>query len=142
MDSAGNLFGTTLHGGGSAGCDANGYVGCGTVFELTTTGKETVLHSFWSQPNCADGSGPCARLIKGGKGNLYSTTYYGGIYNGGTVFRVNKKTHQESVLYNFTGGADGANPHGSLVRNGAGQLFGTTMYGGTDSAGTVFALTP
>lgn len=144
MDSAGNLFGTTLHGGGSpfSSCAANGYVGCGTVFELTTTGKETVLHSFCSQPNCIDGSGPCARLIKDGNGNFYSTTYYGGTYNGGAVFVLNKKTHAQSVLYSFTGGADGANPHGSVVRNVAGQLFGTTMYGGTYGEGTVFQLTP
>ncbi len=141
MDSTGNLFGTTLH-GGSTGCNANGYVGCGTVFELSTTGHETVLYSFCSQANCTDGSGPCARLIKDGKGNFYSTTYVGGTYNGGTIFILNKKTHEESVLYSFTGGADGANPHGSLVRNGVGELFGTTMYGGTYGAGTVFKLTP
>jgi uncharacterized repeat protein (TIGR03803 family) len=72
----------------------------------------------------------------------YSTTFYGGTYNGGTVFVLNKKTHEQSVLYSFTGGADGANPHGSLVRNVAGKLFGTTMYGGTYGEGTVFQLTP
>jgi uncharacterized repeat protein (TIGR03803 family) len=144
LDSAGNLFGTTLHGGGStfSGCAANGYVGCGTVFELNTTGKETVLYSFCSQASCTDGAGPCARLIKDGKGNFYSTTYNGGTYNAGTVFTLNKKTHKESVLYSFTNGADGANPHGSLVRNWVGKLFGTTMYGGTYGAGTVFELTP
>jgi uncharacterized repeat protein (TIGR03803 family) len=141
MDSAGNLFGTTLH-GGSTGCDANGYVGCGTVFELSTTGKETVLYRFCSQANCTDGAGPCARLIDY-RGNFYSTTYGGGTSGVGTVFAVNKKTGKETVLHNFAGGtSDGANPHGSLIRNKAGQLFGTTMYGGTYGAGTVFELTP
>jgi uncharacterized repeat protein (TIGR03803 family) len=141
MDRAGNLFGTTLHGGGStfSGCDANGYVGCGTVFELTTTGQETVLYSFTGGN---DGAGPCAGLIKDAKGNFYSTTYGGGTYGAGAVFKLTS-TGSETVLHSFAGGpSDGANPHGSLVRDTAGNIYGTTMYGGGSGYGTVFKLTP
>ena len=123
------VSGTTLHGGTDySGCDGNGYVGCGTVFELATTGNETVLYRFCSEASCKDGAGPCARLIMDGKGNLYSTTYNGGASGVGTVFMVNNKTSKETVLYSFAGGtSDAANPHGSLVRSGAGNLFGTTI---------------
>jgi uncharacterized repeat protein (TIGR03803 family) len=144
MDSAGNLYGTALHGGLiSSVCASNDYVGCGTVFELAASGKQTVLYGFCSQTNCTDGANPNTSLIKDSKGNFYSTTFYGGASGVGTVFVVNKKTLKETVIHSFTGStSDGANPHGSLIRDASGNLFGTTMYGGTYGAGTVFQLIP
>ncbi len=146
VDKAGNLYGTTLHGGGAGdpqGCSSNDYVGCGTIFELTTAGQEKVLYRFCSQANCMDGACPAAALIEDGKGNFYSTTYGGGVLGLGTVFVLEGKTGIETVLHNFSGGpSDGANPHGSLVRSEAGNLYGTTMQGGTSGVGTAFKLTP
>jgi uncharacterized repeat protein (TIGR03803 family) len=139
----GNLYGTTANGGGSPGCNINGYVGCGTVFELTAARQEKVLYTFCSQPNCADGANPDAGLIKDSNGNFYSTTYNGGTLGLGTVFMVNGKTGTETILHSFGGGpSDGANPHGSLIRDKEGNLYGTTMQGGASGAGTVFKLTP
>ena len=141
---SGNLYGTALHGGSPGpGCDSNGYVGCGIVFELTTTGQEKILYRFCSQTNCTDGANPAASLIKDANGNVYSTTYIGGAFGLGTVFVVNGKTGSETVLRSLAGGtSDGANPHGSLVRDNAGNLYGTTMQGGASGAGIVFKLTP
>jgi uncharacterized repeat protein (TIGR03803 family) len=145
----GTLYGTTANGGNSPGCNINGYVGCGTVYELTTKGQKKVLYSFCSQMNCADGANPDAGLVKDSKGNFYSTTYNGGASGLGTVFKVNAKTGNETVLHSFCSGmncADGANPHGSLVRDKAGSLYGTTMHGGSSGCGvgcgTVFKLAP
>jgi len=126
-DAAGNLYGTTYSGG--APCN------CGTVFKLDATGKETVLHSFAG----GDGQGPAAGLIRDAAGNLYGTTQYGGASGGGTVFKLDA-TGKETVLYSFTAGADGALPFSRLVRDAAGNLYGTTYFGDFCNCGTVFKL--
>jgi uncharacterized repeat protein (TIGR03803 family) len=85
MDGAGNLYGTTYSGGSA------GFAGRGVVFRLAPDGTETVLYSFCSQSNCADGSYPEAGLIMDGAGNLYGTTVSGGSTSGagpGVVFMV------------------------------------------------------
>ena len=129
MDSAGNLYGTTF---------AGGMKGDGTVFKLSTTGTETILHSFTG--GSSDGSGPLAGLIIDSAGNLYGTTTSGGTNGDGTVFTVSP-TGTETVLYSFAGGpTDGANPVGNLVMDGAGNLYGTTAYGGANGGGTVFTI--
>ena len=132
QDSAGNLYGTTEYGG------ANGY---GTVFKVATTGKETVLYSFCSQSGCVDGSYPYSGLVRDSAGNLYGTTVDGGANGDGTVFKL-ATTGKETVLYSFcsqSGCVDGAYPFSSLVRDTAGNLYGSTQYGGAnDDAGTVF----
>jgi uncharacterized repeat protein (TIGR03803 family) len=131
-DSAGNLFGTTIQGGAS---------GFGTVFEVNSAGKETVLYSFAGEP---DGSTPYAGLVMDSAGNLYGTTAEGGSYNSGTVFKLDP-TGQETVLYNFCSQdcADGALPYAGLIRDSAGNLYGTTLAGGGSSfEGTVFKLAP
>jgi uncharacterized repeat protein (TIGR03803 family) len=137
-DGAGNLYGTTFL-GGDLTCHAP--YGCGLVFKLDRTGKEIVLHAFKGQ---ADGANPVVGLIRDEKGNLYGAT------NGeadsresdyGTVFKLNF-AGKETVLYRFTGGADGAFPDAGLVRDAAGNLYGTTSLGGAHSWGTVFKLTP
>ena len=125
-DSAGNLYGTT---------EGGGTTGSGTVFKLDTVGNLTILHSFRSTP---DGAGPMASLLLE-HGILYGTTFGGGKTNGGTVFKVNVKTGRETVLYNFTGGADGDSPYAGVITDGNGNLYGTTGGGGI-GAGVVYKL--
>jgi uncharacterized repeat protein (TIGR03803 family) len=128
LDTAGNLYGTTLDGGAS---------GSGTAFKVVPkTKKETVLYSFTGSGG--DGAYPFAGLVRDSSGNLYGVTVAGGTSGYGTVFKV-AKTGKETVLYSFTGGADGGYPiYGYLVRDSAGNLYGTTEIGGTYGYGTVF----
>jgi uncharacterized repeat protein (TIGR03803 family) len=125
-DSAGNLYGTTGLGGAS---------GQGVVFKLDPTGTETVLYSFAGGP---DGALPWAGLIQDSTGNLYGTTVTGGTSGYGVVFKVDT-TDTETVLYSFTGGTDGANPYAGVIRDSAGNLYGTTLYGGLTGCGTASA---
>ena len=126
QDAAGNFYGTTYSGGAS---------NLGTVFKLDTAGTETVLHSFTG----ADGAGPLAGLLLDTSGNLYGTTFSGGTSGKGTLFKLDA-TGVETVLYSFTGGIDGGGPHGGLLRDAAGNLYGTTPSGGLRGNGTVFKL--
>ena len=141
FDTAGNLYGTTSA-GGTYSC--NGSQG-GTVFELTPTEgggwTETVLHSFNS--NGTDGIIPYASLVFDTAGNLYGTTVSGGTYNYGTVFKLSpgEGGWTETVLHTFNG-TDGAAPYAGLIRDAAGNLYGTTFLGGAYGGGTVFELTP
>jgi uncharacterized repeat protein (TIGR03803 family) len=135
FDTQGNLYGTTNGGGDSNGC---GYGGCGTVFEVKPNGTETVLHSFTHSP---DGAFPKASVVFDAQGNLYGTTALGGAYNQGTVFEVTP-SGSETVLYSFTGKADGGTPESGLVFDAHGNLYGTTWGGGDFSDGTVFKLSP
>jgi uncharacterized repeat protein (TIGR03803 family) len=124
-DSAGNLYGTTASGGAS---------NAGVVFKVDTTGAETVLYSFTGG---ADGSGPSAGLIRNSAGNLYGTTSDGGTSGRGVVFKLDT-TGTETVLYSFTGEADGGYPSAGLIQDSAGNLYGTTEYGGASNDGVVF----
>lgn len=141
MDASGDLYGTTAEGGNSrSSCFSQDASGCGTVFKVTPSGQETVLYSFC--PNgtpCTDGAGP-GSLIFGADGSLYGTTAFGG-NNYGTVFKVTP-AGEETVLYIFSGGADGAYPFGGVIFDANGNLYGTTAGGGANGAGTVFELTP
>ena len=137
MDASGNFYGTTCYGG---------LYNAGTVFELTPNqGRgwtETVLHSFG---NGTDGSVPEAGLIFDANGNLYGTTSFGGIHDGGTAFELTPTgggDWTETVLRNFGGGTDGAIPFSGLVFDANGNLFGTTYQGGIHNHGTVFQLAP
>lgn len=124
-DEAGNLYGTTSFGGNPS---------CGTVFKLDSTGRETVLHAF----NCSggtDGSDPQAGLILDQAGNLYGTTIHSSPTGMGTVFRIDTTGNNYSVLYTYSGGADGSEPWGPVVMDKAGNLYGTTRYGGNLSCG-------
>jgi uncharacterized repeat protein (TIGR03803 family) len=131
-DSAGNLYGTTPYGGDT---QCFGGTGCGTVFKVTGIGKQAVLHAFTGAP--ADGAIPFAGLIEDAAGNLYGTTYNGGTFNFGTVFKLDT-SGKETVLYNFVGSPDGAYPNAGLVRDAAGNLYGTTQFGGAIGFGSVF----
>lgn len=131
FDGQGNLYGTTPSGGA---------YGAGVVFKLSTLGTLTILHSF--NPNAGDGFYPQAGVVFGPDGNLYGTTYFGGTYAAGTVFMVTP-SGTETVLYNFTGGADGCNPQAGVVFDSEADLYGTTPNCGAYYGwGTVFELSP
>lgn len=124
------IYGTTYNGG------AHGY---GTVFRLASNGKETVLHDFNSAFPTLDGSYPYAGLVLY-KGLFYGTTTMGGTSNLGTVFSISKSGTYNS-LYSFLGNpADGQYPYGSASFDKSGNLYGTTLGGGADNAGTVYKL--
>jgi uncharacterized repeat protein (TIGR03803 family) len=150
FDAAGNLYGTTSIGGhGHVGCLA----GCGTIYELSPTGNggwtEKVLHRLLDA--FGQGAEPRAGLIMDASGNLYGTTYEGGnndFCGGlgcGSVFELaapapGKKRWQFKNLFNFDA-TNGALVRGGVTFDAAGALFGTTIYGGSNNAGTVFSLT-
>jgi uncharacterized repeat protein (TIGR03803 family) len=102
------------------------------------TGTETVLHSFCSRRNCADGTDPEGALLALGD-TLYGTSWAGGTNDDGTVFALDPKTGTETVLHAFGNGADGQNPGSALIAAG-GTLYGTTSAGGAGGGGTVFAV--
>ena len=138
-DAAGNVYGTTVYGGIYGGnCRGNG---CGIVFRVGPTGKETVLHQFTG--TAGDGQNPWQGLVRDSAGNLYGTTYSGGAYGWGTVFKLDT-TGKENVLYSFGAtNVDGVYPYtGSLIRDSAGNLYGTTLSDFVQGAGTVFKLDP
>jgi uncharacterized repeat protein (TIGR03803 family) len=128
----GTLYGTTQVGGST---------GRGTVYSVSTTGTEKVLHSFG---HGSDGRYPTGNLLDV-KGKLYGTTQDGGSFGQGTVFRVTLDG-SEKVLYNFAGGSDGADPFAGLI-DVNGILYGTTLLGGAsgcfvnEGCGTVFSVT-
>lgn len=152
QDSAGNLYGTTI------------YTFWGVVFEVSTGGGETVLYSFCTSGSwpCPDGAQPSSTLVADSAGNLYGTASYGGANNAGVVFELSPApsgdvcpsgTYQgngwcETVLYSFTGAADGSYPVSKLILDSTGNLYGTTqgsaLYGGSGSnvCGSVFELSP
>jgi|HubBroStandDraft_6_1064221.scaffolds.fasta_scaffold01464_2 uncharacterized repeat protein (TIGR03803 family) len=147
-DAKGNLYGTTKFGGNYPPM-CSGSAGCGTVFELTPTGdgswKERILHRFAQSRN--DGQLPFAGLVMDSKGNLYGTTYEGGAYQTGTVFRLTRQANgqwRETILFDFPRNDDGGGPVAATTLDTTGNLYGTTVYGGTQacSCGVVFKLAP
>jgi uncharacterized repeat protein (TIGR03803 family) len=152
MDGADNLYGTTGHGGITSSSSCLSVSGCGTVFKLDPSGKETVLYSFTGTNG--DGANPAAGVIMDSAGNLYGTAENGGqssaqcpgyveadvLFGCGTVFKLDP-SGKETVLYSFTGtNGDGANPAAGLIMGSAGNLYGTTLVGGSAGGGTVFKL--
>ena len=143
FDAKGNLYGTTHKGGAN---------GVGSVFELTPaaggTWTEKVLYSFGASN--VDGASPTAGVIFDAAGNLYGTTYAGGAYDYGTVFKLTPQsggTWKESILHSFdVNGVDGANPTAAVIIDGEGNLYGTTKFGGAFGnglhLGTVYELSP
>ena len=138
MDKSNNLYGTAEQGGA---------YGDGIVFELSNTGTESVLYSFGSQPGDGSNAYPYAGLIRDKKGNLYGTTIFGGANNDGMVFEVSPPeaggSWTETILHTFAGApGDGQRPFAGLMVDKAGNLCGTTWYGGAYNSGTVFEVTP
>ncbi len=141
---SGAFYGTTEVGGN----------GNGVVFKLAQVNgswTETVLHTFCSSGNCADGNYPSSTLVIDKSGVLYGTTAGGpGVGTYGTVFKLDPATSTLTTLYTFTGQGDGSTPVGGVVFGKGGALYGTTEYGGISSGtcgssqsnGTVFRLDP
>ena len=127
-DGGGNLYGTTTYGGG-------GY-GDGTVFEIAAGSNTiTTLASFTG----SNGAYPLGDLVLDSAGNLYGTTQGGGSSGYGTVWEIAHGTNTITTLANFTGD-NGSYPDGGLVLDSAGNLYGTTQYGGSSDAGTLFEI--
>ncbi len=116
-DSTGDLYGTTYSGGA---------FNAGTVYTVHAGGGETILHNFTGG---ADGGNPYGGVVTDGRGNLYGTTYYGGAFDFGVVYKLSA-TGQQTVLYSFTGEADGGYPHAGVILDPQGNLYGTTQTGG------------
>jgi uncharacterized repeat protein (TIGR03803 family) len=129
-DNSGDIYGTTQLGGA---------FGEGTVFKVDSNGNETVLYSFNTNNN--DGRTPSGGVYRDSLGNLYGNTEWGGEYGWGTTYKIDTLAN-EMILYSFTGGTDGKYPIGSLTRDAAGNLYGTTQQGGASGNGVVFKLTP
>jgi uncharacterized repeat protein (TIGR03803 family) len=155
VDRNGNLYGTANQGGNNTEfCNPPGD-GCGTVFvlsHLNGSWKLQPLYAFLGGPK--DGQGPYGRVAIGTDGSLYGTTIDGGNPNClsgcGTVFNLKAPaacpTPQcpwtETVLYFFQGNTDGFYPTGDLAFDPAGNIYGTTVQGGSVGPGTVYELKP
>ena len=145
FDKAGNLYGTTVL-GGTGTCNTN-YT-CGVVFELTPSHGSWIESILYSFTGGNDGGAPSAGLIFDGAGNLYGTANVGGLNNKGAVFQLTPEGSgwSENVLYSFMG-SDGYQPASSLIFDQKGNLYGTTIYGGSTygsspGGGVAFELTP
>jgi len=124
QDADGNLYGTTNGGSGPFG----------TVFELSKTGKETVVHSFTGG---TDGGQSLGGLIQDVKGNLYGTSFDGGTNGHGNVFKLSRKPNghwKETVLYSFAG-PYGYYPSSGVIQDAKRNLYGTTSLGGGTGCG-------
>lgn len=131
----GNFYGVTFE------------AGAGTIFNITPGGKLTTLYSFCSENGCPHGKGPEAGLTLGANGNFYGTTFSGGSGDGGagggTLFEITP-AGTLTTLYNFcslSNCPDGEYPYAAVVQGSNGSIFGTTYWGGTHNAGTVFEYT-
>jgi len=122
----GNFLGATYGGGAN---------GAGAIFEITPSGKLTVLHSF----DYSDGDHPDGRLLQGRDGNFYGTTFQGGANNEGTVFKITPQGVL-TTLHNFNG-SDGGNPYAGLIQASDGNFYGTAAGLGGGAQGTIFRIT-
>jgi uncharacterized repeat protein (TIGR03803 family) len=130
----GIFYGTTSAGGSNSS---------GTAFKMSvssSTVKFSILHNFADNSTPNDGRYPQAALIQAKDGNFYGTTYYGGGYGNGTVFKMDAKG-VVTVLYSFGATSnDGHNPLSALIQAKDGSFYGTTYSGGVNGYGTVFKL--
>lgn len=144
-DASGNLFGVTELGGNLSQCNSQG---CGVLYEITPDGAESTLYRFCSLENCIDGSNPSGTLFLDAFGNLYGTASTGGkyrndTYGGGAVFRF--AALSLTTLRSFCAKPkcpEGEDPSNGVIMDAAGDLFGTTVFGGSANMGTVFELDP
>jgi len=144
LDASGNVYGTAGIGGGNL--DQGPDTGCGVVFQITPSGSYKILHAF---KGGSEGAFPQGSVVRDAAGNLYGTTTSGGVMDCstlktgcGTIYRL-APDGTIAVLYAFKGGLDGGTPLGQLLRDGSGNLYGTTA-GPNDELGfaTVFKLSP
>jgi uncharacterized repeat protein (TIGR03803 family) len=139
VGSNGDLYGATQYGG--TGCSPSG---CGTVYTLAYSNgawTENVIYDFL---DVNDGAGPIGRITFDASGNIYGTTAFGMPYEKGTIYELTPNFFggwSASLLYAFTGGADGNQPMTGLTFDQVGNLYGTTLFGGTGD-GVLFELSP
>jgi uncharacterized repeat protein (TIGR03803 family) len=133
IDSSGNLYGTTFIGGLSSCVTGGAAVGCGVVFKVDPSGKETVLYSFTG--GSSDGANPKGGVVFDAADNIYGTTSKGGTANVGTVFKLDA-IGTETILHDFTGRTDGGSPNPGVVLDPAGNLYGSAASGGDLSCGS------
>ena len=131
----GNFYGTT-QGGGDPTCK------CGAVYKATAAGKITALHTFKGYPT--DGNRPIGALVQANDGDFYGTTYQGGAYNEGAIFKISA-----SGVYTLLFSLDfaspallGSYPVAGLTLGTDGKLYGVTEHGGTNNYGTIFQVVP
>jgi len=132
--SDGNFYGTAQAGGGAT-CE------CGTVYKATTGGKITKLHAFAGYPT--DGTRPIGALVQGSDGDFWGTTYQGGAFNEGTIFKISA-SGTYTLVYNFQYAQPellGAEPVAGLTLGSDGNLYGVTEIGGKNGYGTIFQVT-
>jgi uncharacterized repeat protein (TIGR03803 family) len=146
LDANGSIFGTSLT-AGIGPCRF--FVGCGVVFQIDKAGR---FHAIYKFTGASDGSRPFGPLVEDADGNQYGVAQQGGDLNCtdlpdpefpeagcGTVFKLSR--HRElTVLHTFEAGTDGAGPQPGILRDSAGNLYGTTDLGGTSDLGTVFKI--
>jgi uncharacterized repeat protein (TIGR03803 family) len=131
----GDFYGTTFQGGAYNG---------GSVFKVNPAGKLTTLYSFCPQTSpCLDGANPRSGLVQAASGEFYGTTFNGGVYASGTVFKMTAQG-KLTTIYSFCSVneprrcADGSGPIGGLVQASNGDLYGTTPAAGAHGLGSIF----
>jgi uncharacterized repeat protein (TIGR03803 family) len=112
----------------------------GTIFKSTLSGTEKVLHSFAS--GSTDGYYPLGSVTFVNDTTMYGLTEDGGTWNDGTIFKCDTAGNNFGLIHTFSGGSDGQNPLGSLVKSPNGKMYGTTEHGGNYTYGTIFSVTP
>lgn len=130
-DAEGNVYGTT---------DAGGANSSGVIFKVGPGGSFDVLYSFGQFPG--DATVPYAGVVRDADGNLYGTTSAGGEVDNGTVYKLNPSTGTLIILHSFSGEPDGGFPNAGVTLDSAGNLYGTTVYGGANNFGMVYKITP
>jgi uncharacterized repeat protein (TIGR03803 family) len=126
-DRGGNLYGIVTNGPQA-----------GAIFKMSHAGKVTLVYTFTGGD---DGGNPDGPLVRDTEGNLYGIAQAGGTFGNGVVFKVDG-SGKETVLHPFAGGADGETPTPGLMRDVAGNLYGTTLFGGTLGNGVIFKVSP
>lgn len=133
IDSAGNLYGATASGGARGG---------GTVYQLQLSGGIWQLTVLYPLPGPDIGS--YSSLVRDASGAFYGTTFSGGSFGQGSVFKISYSNGgwRYTSLHDFTGGNDGRYLYGGVALDAAGNIYGTTVTGGTNNEGVVFEITP
>ncbi len=141
LDAAGNVYGTEYSGGDPA-CN------CGSIFQLTRIGGVwtlNTLHTFTGQPS--DGAYPSSGLFRDASGNLFGSTFQGGVANSGTIFELTPGaggtwTYNQIYQFGSSTNTDGSSPYGPLTIDSAGNIYGTTQAGGLYNDGAVYRVSP